>query len=1048
MVDPMSDRSGRFSSQASSVAALLGLLALGGLGASSCGGAPAPAEAPKAPSAAAGSAAAKAQPGGKKAPGPVEMVTPSLLLPDLTGERGVVAMENGQRRVLVDRMRLIAHEDGSVERGEELLPMGAVASIELPARLGGGYLFQATTGGNTQLWRASSWLGRLEPLVTLGAVASEIVPGFDRLYVRLAANNKLQAVSPQTGELMSLAPLPPAAGYGVVAFADGWRAVVDTDLRGPLATFDAGVTWRPVGIRERVTSIPINAGDPLIQVNGGHYRIDARGGVTFRADAPREPGAPEDDDIALQPRPAGPFGKRPLRAAVEDGWPDSKTTAVVARGGALARISLKDGAVLALAEDAYPDRQASCHALRFGSSFGFVCGERDGATRVYAFAPPLSMREIIRWKRPRFVASSGNGALVARGVCGDDAPMLVDTRAYCILDKEGKTREIRVKGEQLGFERVIALADGRVAVLVPPRAGTSGQLTVLAGTATASALLRLPAEPRSVARELKRGMWLEGFEEREPGVLGGWVEAGGPVIGVRVSLDGKVKAGNMRYDAGGAVIAGRFGLSVGEGGRAAESTDGGMTWNAFDLPDRDEDDVGSKTRACGPVGCAIKGWLRVGWGKARGESDLASASQPPSQYNPIKASPSLAFDCKAAGSVTPPLPVKKMASVPVVKAPVIGRRREVSGSIWMPFRNTPPPTLQNDEIGLDQGAPFDLVSMRAYAWGRKGADWTRAGRWLIRFDDRFDPGGGVRSSSASASPWIDEAAAAEALGTTSYGLSWGAYLDPSGRAALAHSCRGSGCSLFAVADGQPVLPLRDASGRTSTFYRPFPHGAVRVGEAWFFVTVGPSYDSVALWRADLGVSRQIALFYRPTQGRYATPDPPRLVRRALGGVVGILVASAPDPGERTGSWYVLPLNPDTGELGEATPLVRKDLAGMPLTRCAAGQDGWLFDTALESTPVVDLEGGYASLDSVELRLRVDPGAVCVESMAARIDGTYSQSSGGQAAAGGRGAPASVVAAAPPAGGDDGSRISLAATEKSSGRRWIFQCGKRGPLSRR
>ena len=38
------------------------------------------------------------------------------------------------------------------------------------------------------------------------------------------------------------------------------------------------------------------------------------------------------------------------------------------------------------------------------------------------------------------------------------------------------------------------------------------------------------------------------------------------------------------------------------------------------------------------------------------------------------------------------------------------------------------------------------------------------------------------------SPWSDEGMAADALGTTSYGLAWGAFLDPSGRAALVHSC--------------------------------------------------------------------------------------------------------------------------------------------------------------------------------------------------------------------------------------------------------------------
>lgn len=963
------------------------------------------------------------------------MITPSRLFPDLVGERGVVAYENGHKRVLIDRMRIIAHEDGSLERAAELLPVGAVTSIALPTRLGGGFLFHAQTGGGTQLWRASTWLGKLQPLVTLSAVASEIVPGFDRLYVRFAANNRLAALDPASGEAMSLAPLPPAAAYGSLQFADGWRAVIDTDLRGPLATFDAGSTWRPVGIRERITAIPAIGGDPTILVQGGQYRIDARGGVTFRAEAPRS-GEPEDSELSPG-RPPGPFGRRPLRAAVEDGWPDGSNTAVVARGGALARVSLTDGAVLAMAEQAFPERQASCHAMRLGAGFGFVCGEREGATSIYAFEPPLAMRPVMRFKRPRFVASSGNGALVIRGACSDEATLLEGTRAYCVLRDGGKTRELRVKGEQLGFERIVALSDGREVVLVPPRAGSSGQLTILQGTSMSSVALRLPAEPRSVAKELKNGMWLEGFEEREPGVLSGWVEAGGPILGLRISLDGNVKAGDVRHDPAGAVLSGRFGLSVGEGGRAAESTDGGMTWNVFDLPERDEDDEpGSKTRACGPVGCAIKGWIRVGWGKPAVADDLEPASSPPAFYLPMRASTAIGLECEATGSVTPPPPPAKGKIEPIPSRPTIlsygsfGRRRELTPQ-WIPFRNMPPPALQTDEVGVDQGSPYELITMRAYAWGKKGADWTRAGRWLIRFDDRFDPGGGVRSSSPSVSLWSDEAMAADALGATSYGLSWNVALDPSGRAALVSACRSSICSLYGVSDGQPVLPLRDAAGRTNVFQRPFSGGAVRTGETWFFITQGPSYDTVTLWRSDLGVSRQVETFYRPTQARYTPPEPPRLVRRALGGSLGILFGSSPEPGDRAGNFYVVPVDPESGEVSEAIQLTRRDLGGQVPERCAPGQDGWVVDAALDVTPAIELVGGYASLDSVELRMRIDPGLACVEAMAARMDGTFSKPSG-----------------APPAGppsareGDAGG-LPLAVTERSSGRRWVFRCSKEG-----
>ncbi|MEP7123370.1 MAG: hypothetical protein ABJE95_20760, partial [Byssovorax sp.] len=693
--------------------------------------------------------AAKATPGAKPAAAPssapklVEMVTPSRLLPDLVGERGVVARDGGQRRILLDRMRMIARDDGAIERAADLLPRGNVSAVALPSRLGGGYLFHANTGSGAQIWRATDWLAKLQPLVQLSAVVDAIVPGFDRLYVRYQSNGRLAAIDPETGEPRGLGTLPPAAAYGRLAFADGWRAVVDTDLRGPLATFDAGATWRSVGVAERPLSIDVVSGDPSVSVAGGRYLVDARGAVTFRPDTPREIGAPSDDLDPPTPQP-GLLGKKPLRAALEDGFPDSPTTAIVARGGALVRVSLHDGSILATSEDAYPDRLAACHALRVGAGAGFLCGERDGATIVYEFAPPFALRPALRFARPRFVSASGNGALVVRGACEDPANGAAadvedGARPYCIRSAAGELHEIRIKGE-IGVERVIALASGRVVVLVPPRGGSPGQITILGGVAATTIPLTLPSEPPFVDRLLRRGMWLDGFEEREKGVLTGWVEAGGPVIGVRLKLDGKVIAGDVRDDAGGAILAGRFGLSLGEGGRAAETTDGGLHWEVLDLPERDDEaERSGPTRACGPAGCVLGGWLRVGWGKAESEDDMRPAAAPPPSYTPTRSSPQIGFTCDLGAVATPPLAVVKAAPPRVAgKAAIVPRTFGPAGVVatlssryaigpgatapvtpngWSTFRNTPAPALADGEIGIDNGPYADTVMVHAYAWG-------------------------------------------------------------------------------------------------------------------------------------------------------------------------------------------------------------------------------------------------------------------------------------------------------------------------------------------
>ena len=366
--------------------------------AASCGGRPpthAAAPAPASPAAAASGSAsspARAAPAIAAAPAGSKavlhhVVTPSRLLPEIVGRRGFVASEDGAARYLVDRMRLVVRADGSLDRAAELLPMGNVASIALPSRLGGGYLFHVNAGGGTEIWRASGWLGKLQPLTRRSEVVSDIVPGFDRLYVRLTTGNRMLAIDPRTGDPMGLGPLPIAASYGMLAFADGWRAVVDTDLRGPLTTFDAGTTWRPVSIPERTAGVGVVDGNPAVLVSGGRYVIDSRGSVTYRT-TEASSGRGEDAPSQGEPVRQSPLGKRPLRAAVEDGWPETDTTAVVARGGAIARVSLRDGAVLALAEDAYPERRSTCHAVRLGlHGVGFVCGEREGPTTVYEYVP-------------------------------------------------------------------------------------------------------------------------------------------------------------------------------------------------------------------------------------------------------------------------------------------------------------------------------------------------------------------------------------------------------------------------------------------------------------------------------------------------------------------------------------------------------------------------------------------------------------------------------------------------------------------------------------
>jgi hypothetical protein len=446
------------------------------------------------------------------------------------------------------------------------------------------------------------------------------------------------------------------------------------------------------------------------------------------------------------------------------------------------------------------------------------------------------------------------------------------------------------------------------------------------------------------------------------------------------------------------------------------------------------------------VGCALPGWVRVGWGDTQTLDDMKPADSPSTSYLPLKISPTLGLDCSVASATTPPLPDRPRHAAPVAVA--AARRpggrpsalhavtRDQLPTNWIPFRNTEPPTLAADEFAVDNGAPNDVVQLRAYAWGKRGSDWTRNGRWLVRFDDRFDAAGGLRSSAVTASLWAHDMEALEAIGTGSYGQSsWGGFLDPSGRSLLASACRGQMCSLYSVGEGQPVTPIRAAGGQAGVFLRPFPGGALRIGETWFFISQTSSYDGVALFRADLGVARQIGTYHRPTQR--SGYDPPRLVRRAFGGGVGMLIGGAPEPGERSGSWYVIPVDPETGTLGEAVSLVRRDFTGTSLPRCAAEQDGWVFDLSVmppDLIPNIEIDNARAGLDGLEMRVRVDPGRACVEGFGARSGPFY-----GIAAQGAQGAQKPLTSPPGKKGGGDEGTVPLSVTEKATGRRWGLTC---------
>lgn len=965
----------------------------------------------------------------------ITFVSPSILLPDVPSNAETAGLEpDGSRRVVLAQMRILERPDGAIERAPSLLP-GSVArmlSLELPSRLGGGFLFVASSESSAQLWRAPTWLAPLEPLLSTSQGVHGLLAGFDRVYLRHGRIGAIYGIDPDTGTYTDSGRLPLPLRIGSAHFADGWRAVVVTDLRGPLATFDAGASWTPLDVGSPVLSLEAAGDDIRIATRNGTLLLSPDGVLTsavpaklstdtsrppsaaapyptspfatppyappgYRPPAPyypgyRDPAVPYTPAVPAKPyRPLGehPLGPRPLRVALERGYPISSSRALVAHAGHLAVVDLSAGSIVELHRNVYPDSYSSCNAFPLEQGVGFVCGESHGATTVFRWDPPARLSRVMHWDHPRAVFPAGNGAFVARAPC-PGLPAHDASSQYCVRSPTGRTRELRFQGD-VGAERVVPLSDGRVAVVVAPRPGAEGRLVLLDGQKSSAYVLDLRALPRSVSDLVRRGTWLHGVQELEPGVLGAWVEAGGPVVGLRISLLGRVTAGPVHKsgsDSTSVIVSGRFGLVWRRLGHGLETTDGGATWNEIDLP-QTLLPTSPDQRSCSAIGCLIGGWMRVGWGEQRLAHDLESPKRPPSKTLAQIGATTSFFDCDPTGrSSPPPAPASKPPPVPTPTA--YGAIRHGPGMSpypypyahaaynawqrWLPFGPAPAPTLSPNEEGLsassrDFGDP--RPGYRVYVWGPKSSDWTRSGRWQIRFDDPFDPVGHPRSTATAPSPWSDLTSAASVLNIRSDIV----LFDAETRAGILGWCLGSRqCRYFSIAPREPPVALftSDPAGL------PNIASAVRTEDGWLLLT--PNIGQVSeLWSVSLsGQAKRIRSLHRE-QANYG--DAVALVRRARSPQIGIF-ATSPAPGRASADWLVLPIDPASGRLAEPVRVGTGDLDGLPPPPCAPEQDGWLLEPPWSPSPSLSLPG-RPFVSDIRARFRADPGRICLDALAGR-----------------------------------------------------------------
>ncbi|HSO35021.1 MAG TPA: hypothetical protein VLT33_20985 [Labilithrix sp.] len=584
-----------------------------------------------------------------------------------------------------------------------------------------------------------------------------------------------------------------------------------------------------------------------------------------------------------------------------------------------------------------------------------------------------------------------------------------------MLGHDNTWREIHVRGD-VGSERVIVLADGRIIVVSPPQGQTApARITLLdKGRATTLPVV-FPKVTADIARVLRLGVWLDGFEERKPGVIGGWLEAGGAMLGIEIALDGKATPGQFVRDAGMPFVSGRYGFGWTQSRRGFETTDGGMTWTSLELPEPLVAPSKVERRACGPVGCVAAGWLRVGWG----ETKKTKAADAPAPFRAAVSSspPQLSLTCE---TLIPPMPTP---AAPHPKAPppvtmprvtlngrsALGGGTPVLGGLGlgvggvseMPgFYAQPGPSLRESERGM----PLEVLELperyprlgslaRIYAWGPKTGDWDTQGKWQVKWLSPFAGWTEARSSLAVLPP---QAVLDFSRSGSPYG--YGAYY-------------GGGSGFFQVATGDDsthalllarrptradVTPIELEADRAPVEIRradgePFLEidAMTRAAGRWFLATPpapGGTSPVTTVWQVDGSVARELVRVPRAAleTGR---PTGTKLARRSDGRAIGLVVDGQPTAERSTATRWVLPIDLETGQLGEPEPLGYSDLAGRTLEACTDDLVGWVFDTSLAGTTVrVHVPAGAGSMHSVYARVRLSTSRACVERVAGMYDG--------------------------------------------------------------
>lgn len=834
------------------------------------------------------------------------------------------------RRQIVEGIRTEREAAGTLLSAAQRFRTPPRIAFEVPKRLGGGFLF--VTGGSIE--RSESWLSDTAPLFTGVTTIDTLEVGLDRIFVRFNDATR-EGIDPRSGERIGLGAFPSAPTITQFAAADSWRAIALADLLGPVATFDAGSTWTPIDLPLPISEISASDGVLRAEVGGSGparaiYEVRSAGQIVR---------VPNASDTPKRDPETSPW----LARAIESGWPLRDGTALLLYEGALVNIDLTTGLVHHRTADALPKRDAKCHALPMGApgGFGFVCAEDGVKSAIYSFDPGRGALQRERlWPEPRAIVSSGNGMLVIKGGCAEEASGRAND-LICVRDRAGAFRDVRISDS--ARSNVVALTDGRVVAFDPPSGGRSGRLRIVHRGSSSTVPVDLSLVPHTQERALRLGIWLDGFEERRANVLGGWINVGATMIGVEVHLDGSIVFG-LPLEVGDVFVASRYGIANG-----FETTDGGMSWKAIDSPPSPARTDSPFVRAIGPIGAVRRDWVRIGWGES---SNVA----PPKTI--------------AAQSIE----LARGRNALVCKAEVAKKKRGDKSFDAPPVALVPSIDKDDDLIILQTDGRTGMIdgsktgTARVLTWRKKNGDSLTPAKWIVQWE-----------ASGQSGPHLSTASPLPRSLADGLVQRWGA-ISPASmmRVAVfpgdddAHAL----LSIFLYATHKQLLFELERGSPPTEISRPDASqdisAATRLFDQWYFASTNAT--STQIWRGDSPEAVLLTEVPRTTtefvQSRAALGADP-----ATRSIV-LLVDGARNSPAGAPSLWGLPIAIDNGRTSTPFVVENADSASHPWTPCDR-ESGFVATVAWPSPAKMVVGGNESWLVTTSARVKIGNGSACL-----------------------------------------------------------------------